>query len=491
MIDTEALRKKVIDLAIQGKLTQQLPEDGNAEDLYVQIQEEKAKLVKEGKIKKDKTLTEISNDEIPFEIPNNWRWVRIGDATYNHGQKTPDKRFCYIDVGTLDNVNHKLNDNENIIEAKDAPSRAKKIVKYDDVLYSTVRPYLHNICIVDKDFSCEPIASTAFAVMHTFDNCLLSRFLYYWLLSEWFDKYANGDSSKGTLYPAIGEKDFFMGLVPLAPFEEQKRIVDVIDTVFVQLNVIDDLQQQYESDCEILKGKIINAGIRGMLTDQLPEDGNAEDLYEQIQNDKALLIKEGKIKKEKNLPEISDDEIPFEIPNNWKWVRLGNYSQKITDQVASGSFASLRDNVPSLKEPSYAIMVKTADFANGFSNNLTYTDKNGYEFLSNSNLFGGELILSNIGSIGKCFIVPKLDKKMTLAPNSIMIRLTNEELRDYLYYFILSKQGYLELDGISTGTAVKKFNKTDLKKILIPVPPLAEQTRIASRIEEIFTLLGI
>ena len=187
----------------------------------------------------------------------------------------------------------------------------------------------------------------------------------------------------------------------------------------------------------------------------------------------------------KNEPVCIADEVPFEIPESWEWVRLGNYAEKVTDQVASGSFASLRENVPSLKEPNYAIMVKTADFSNGFTRNLTYTTKQGYEFLANSNLFGGELILSNIGSIGKCSIVPKLNCKMTLAPNSIMIRLTDEFLRDYLYNFILSPQGFEELNEITSGTAMKKFNKTDLKRILIPVPPVNEQKRIVNKLQEI------
>ncbi|MCR5517043.1 MAG: restriction endonuclease subunit S [Lachnospiraceae bacterium] len=244
-------------------------------------------------------------------------------------------------------------------------------------------------------------------------------------------------------------------------------------------------------DTESLRKKVIDLAIRGKLTEQLPSDGDAETLYAQIQEEKDRLLKEGKIKRDKPLPDITDEEIPFEIPENWKWIRLGDYSQKVTDQVASGSFAALRENVPSLKEPDYAIMVKTADFANGFTSNLTYTDKHGYEFLSNSNLFGGELILSNIGSIGKCFIVPDLGCKMTLAPNSVMIRLVDEELRDYLYYFILSRQGFLELDSISTGIAVKKFNKTDLKTIIIPVPPVAEQQRIVSKLKELMKQIDI
>ena len=134
-------------------------------------------------------------------------------------------------------------------------------------------------------------------------------------------------------------------------------------------------------------------------------------------------------------------------------------------------------------------MVKTADFSNGFTKNLTYTDKHGYEFLENSNLFGGELILSNIGSIGKVFIVPDLNCKMTLAPNSVMIRLTNNEYRDYLYYFLQSPTGYEELKAISTGVAMLKFNKTDLKTIHLPLPPLAEQKRIVEAIETAFAQL--
>lgn len=236
---------------------------------------------------------------------------------------------------------------------------------------------------------------------------------------------------------------------------------------------------------EQLKASILQMAIQGKLVEQRKDEGTADQLISYIKSVKDKKIDNGELKAEKPLPEIKEDEVPFDIPDSWKWVRLGDYCEKITDQVASGSFASLRDNVPSLKEPNYAIMVKTADFANGFSSNLTYTTEHGYHFLENSNLFGGELILSNIGSIGKCFIVPDLGTKMTLAPNAIMLRLVNDSYRDYLYNFILSAQGYKELVEISSGTTMKKYNKTDLKKILIPVPPLMEQHRIVAKIEEL------
>lgn len=223
------MKASLLQAAMEGKLTEQKAEDGDARDLLRAIREEKEKLVKEKKIKKEKPLPPIAEDEIPFDIPENWVWCRLGDLVFNHGQKKPDKTFSYIDVGTLDNVNHKLNSKENILEGKNAPSRARKIVKEGDVLYSTVRPYLHNICVIDRSFSHEPIASTAFAVMSCLDG-LCNRYLYWSLLSPYFDAYANDPAnSKGVAYPAINDTTFYNAIIPLPPLPEQRRIVEKLD----------------------------------------------------------------------------------------------------------------------------------------------------------------------------------------------------------------------------------------------------------------------
>ena len=177
------------------------------------------------------------------------------------------------------------------------------------------------------------------------------------------------------------------------------------------------------------------------------------------------------------------------MPENWCWTRIGNYVDYVTDYVANGSFASLKANVSIFKDENYALMVKTQDFANGFTKSLTYTDKHGYDFLSKSTLHGGELILSNIGSVGKVFRVPYFDRPMTLASNSVMVKCYNSRDYDWMYYFLLSPIGFEELKSITTGTAVPKFNKTDLKTIPLPVPPLAEQQRIVDRIESLFAKL--
>ena len=134
-------------------------------------------------------------------------------------------------------------------------------------------------------------------------------------------------------------------------------------------------------------------------------------------------------------------------------------------------------------------MIKTQDFQNNFSQDLTYTDEYGYNFLSNSNLYGGELILSNVGSVGKVYIVPHFNLKMTLAPNSIMVRFFDESLNLYLYYLLQSKFGYTCLKNITSATAIQKFNKTDFKTILVPIPPKNEQLKIINSLKNLSSKL--
>ena len=227
----EQTKKALLQEAVQGRLVPQNPAEGTATQLLKQIQAEKAQLIKAGKLKKEKPLPPITPDEIPFDIPENWCWCRLGEIVYNNGQKKPDKEFSYIDIGSIDNVHQRLNENETIIQPNNAPSRARRIVKQGDIIYSTVRPYLHNMCIIDKTFKKEPIASTGFAVMSCFPQ-VLNKFLFYYLLSPIFDNYANDtDNSKGVAYPAINDDKLYKGIIPLPPLTEQKRIVRALETL--------------------------------------------------------------------------------------------------------------------------------------------------------------------------------------------------------------------------------------------------------------------
>lgn len=488
MIDTQAIRSKILDLAMRGKLTEQHPEDGTAEELYRQIQARKQKLIKAGKIKKEKILPETVVEEEPYSIPATWKWVRLGSIGVTITGGTPSKScpeyyggdYPFFKPSDLDAGRHITKASEYLTEAG---KEVAKQIQQGSILVCCIGS-IGKAAIIDTDGT----ANQQINALTPLDSN--NEYLLYSISNGAFQHQLD-QGSRATTVSIINKSKFDNCVIPLPPLAEQRRIVERIDQTFSILDTIDSLQARYADNLTMLKSKLIDAAIQGKLTAQLQEDGTAEDLYRQIQVEKQALIKAGKIKKEKPLPEISADEIPFEIPSNWKWVRLGDYCQKVTDQVASGSFASLRENVKSLKTPDYAVMVKTADFSNGFTKNLTYTDKHGYEFLSNSNLFGGELILSNVGSVGKCFIVPKLPCKMTLAPNAVMVRMMEEAGKDYLYYFLISPQGFKELDAISTGVAVKKFNKTELKKILISLPPLAEQKRIVKRLQEVFRIMGV
>lgn len=469
------LRQAVLQAAIQGKLTKQLPEDGDAADLLKEIAKEKAQIIKEGKIKKEKSLSEITLDEVPFDIPDNWKWCRIGHVLSMQAGKTTiassirdsiDDEYKYPCYGGNGVRGYKNEYNREGYHA---------IVGRQGALCGNINFAVGKFYATEHAVVVDCYANMNMACVGLFLKALN------------LNQYATATAQPGISVAKILETVF-----PLPPLEEQHCIVAKVEELMVR---IDDLEKT-ETELEKLKAAfpgdmkaaLLQAAMQGKLTKQLPEDGDAANLINQIAKEKNRLIKEGKIKKEKPLPIITSEEVPFDIPENWAWIRLGDYAEKVTDQVASGSFASLRNNVKSLKEPDYAIMVKTADFGNGFTKNLTYTDKHGYEFLENSNLFGGELILSNIGSIGKVFIVPKLEKKMTLAPNSVMVRLVFDELRDFLFKMLLSPLGNSELWGITSGTAMKKFNKTDLKTILIPVPPLAEQKRIVEKLDKLLPL---
>lgn len=220
----DKLKKSLLQAAIQGKLTEQFSTDDNVDDLLAEIRKEKEKLIKEKKIKKQKPLPPITEEEIPFEIPENWRWVRLGDIMIERGQKKPEEKFSYIDIGSINNKENKLGECK-ILSPEKAPSRARKIVKVGDIIYSTVRPYLLNTCIIDRDIKPIPIVSTGFAVITT-NNIDVNRYIFKVLLSPMFNDYANDrENSKGVAYPAINDNKLKMAVIPFPPIEEQKRIV--------------------------------------------------------------------------------------------------------------------------------------------------------------------------------------------------------------------------------------------------------------------------
>lgn len=187
----------------------------------------------------------------------------------------------------------------------------------------------------------------------------------------------------------------------------------------------------------------------------------------------------------KKYDEYKDSGVAWigEVPKHWEVKKMNYHCSTITDFVASGSFADLKRNVQYLGEPDYAMLIRTVDLSsNDKKQPPVYISKSSYEFLSNSNLFGGEVVLPNIGaSIGNVYMVPKLYKHMSLAPNAIMVKSYGND--KFLYYYFKSKPGVDSLMLIGMAAAQDKFNKTELRSLKVLVPPLTEQTAIATYLD--------
>lgn len=434
----------------------------------------------------NKKYVPVSEDEYLVDVPEYWNWTRLGYVVSNHGQITPTETFSYIDVGTMDNVHQKLSKVENIVEAKDAPSRAKKVVEMGDVLYSTVRPYLHNICIVDKKFVKMPIASTAFCVMHVNEKVLDNKYLFYWLLSAEFDKFSNGNPSKGTLYPAIGEKDLLNGVIPLPSVQEQEEIVSRIEDAFDSLERLDNAQKRYLEDIEILKSKLIDAGIQGKLTEQLSEDGTAEELYSIMLEEKMQILKDRKGREDKNIKDV-DIDVPYELPKNWKWVRFGEIGLfkkgPFGSALTKSMFVPKSGDTIKVYEQQHAIQ-KNSELGTYYITKEYFDDKmSGFEVLP------GDILVSCAGTIGETYILPDEIEQGII--NQALMRVSlvpSVNKRFFQYYFDANLKKTAQEE--SNGSAIKNIPPFDvMKNWYFPLAPLKEQERIVEKIEELLALI--
>ena len=508
------LKNALLQEAVQGKLVPQIASEGNARDLLEEIRKEKLShgfansygiCGEKGKKSKSsdlrskspqrnapasvvcvtkKELPKITEDEIPFEIPENWCWCRLGELVYNHGQKTPEQEFSYIDIGSIDNEHQRLNKKENIITPDKAPSRARKIVFEGDVIYSTVRPYLHNICIIDKKFSKEPIASTGFAVMAS-TEVLFNKYLFYYLLSPIFDNYANAtDNAKGVAYPAINDDKLYKGVVPLPPLAEQKRIVAAIEKFMPLIEEYGkketELKALNEQIGTLTKKAILQEAVQGKLVPQIASEGNAKDLLEEIKKEKTKLIKQGKIKQEKTLPEITEEEIPFDIPETWCWCRFGDIFQHNTGKTQNSSV-----------ETKNGELRKFITTSNLYWNEFDFTKVKEMLFSENElqrcTVTKGDLLICEGGEYGRAAIWTydydvcfqnHVHRARSIKENSIYV--------EFYYYliFLYKNIGFIE----GRGVGIKSLSTENLHKIIIPLPPLEEQKRIVAAIEKLLPL---
>lgn len=480
----QELKNSILQLAIQGKLVEQRPEEGTGEELHRKIQAEKQQLIKAGTIKREKPLPEIADEEKPFEIPESWKWTRLRAIVYNRGQEVPSSIFSYIDIGSIDNKNQRLSSEENILEASKAPSRARKIVEMGDILYSTVRPYLHNICIVDRQFSCKPIASTGFAAM-TCISGVYNKFLFYYLLSPAFDSYANHtENSKGVAYPAINDDRFYQAIIPLPPLAEQKRIVAKIEELLPYIDryeqawrELEDFNKRFPVD---MQKAILQFAIQGKLVEQRPEEGTGEELYRQIQAEKQRLIKAGTIKREKPLPEIAEDEKPFEIPESWVWARLGDLILSAKDGPHfSPEYHS--KGIPFLSARNITLAgidFSTAKYISAELHN---------ELCEKCHPKKGDILYTKGGTTGIA-VVNNTDIEFNVWVHVAVLSLGKIVSPNFIALALNSPHCYAQSQLYTHGIGNRDLGLTRMVKITIPFPPLAEQKRIVAKLEEILPL---
>ena len=440
--------------------------------------------------------------EVPFEIPDSWEWARLGSVVYNRGQTSPSTEFCYIDIGSIDNKNQKLNPTDTTIAPDKAPSRARKLVDMGDILYSTVRPYLHNMCIIDRELPHIPIASTGFAVLTCHAN-LLNKYLFYYLMSPDFDAYANNtDNAKGVAYPAINDDRLYKALIPIPPVAEQHRIVSAIDSVNMPLceygSKEETLRILNTSFPENLKKSILQEAVQGKLVPQDPSDEPAEALLERIRVEKQRLIKEGKVKKDKRESVIFrrdnshyekrgseevciDDEIPFEIPESWAWARLSSF----------GVFSS--GKTPSMSNPLFwngnVPWVTSKDMKRPV---ITDSEMHISELAAATmQLYpaGTLLLVARSGILKRLLPLCKLGIDSTINQDIKAFSLYDIKLSEWLFYGIKAFEPFILKELVKSVTTVESLKFDEFAAMLIPVPPLSEQRRIIDAIKTAMNLL--
>lgn len=479
----QELKNSILQLAIQGKLVSQRQEEGNAEELYKQIQAEKQKLIKEGKIKKEKPLPPITDDEKPFEIPASWKWVKLGEIGSWASGATPSRSNPDYYNGTIpwlktgDLNDSYITDTSECITELALFKTSVRLNPIGSVLIAMYGATIGKIGILKIDATTNQACCACIPL-----DGILNKYIFYFLLGyrQNFIKMGAGGAQ-----PNISKEKIINTSFPLPPLAEQKRIVAKIEELLPYVeryetayNKLQQLNKRFPDD---LQKSVLQLAIQGKLVPQRPEEGNAEDLYKQIQAEKQKLIKEGKIKKEKPLPPITDDEKPFEIPETWKWVRLGEVTLLNPKNY-------LDDNI----ETSFIPMSLISD---GYSNIHTteirrWADiKNGFTHFANGDI--------GVAKITPCFqnkksvIFTNLENGYGAGTTELyIIRVINNTLlRKYILWFV--KADYFISNGVKsfTGTAgQQRIHKDYLKNCLLPLPPFAEQRRIVAKIEELLPL---
>ena len=476
----EQLKASILQYAIQGKLVEQRPEEGTGEELYQQIQAEKQRLIKEGKIKKEKALPEISEDEFPFEIPESWKWVRLSTIGITQTGNTPSKshpEYIGIDIPFItpgDILNGQICYNNQALSL--LGKNVARVCDEDSIMQVCIGGSIGKVAIADRKVAFNQqinVVSPLFC---------LSKYLFAVMQSVYLTT-SMKERAGGTATPIINRGLWDSLCIPLPPLAEQTRIVTKIEELLPYIDryaaSYERLEQVNTEFPEDMKKSVLQYAIQGKLVEQRAEEGTGEELYQQIQAEKQRLIKEGKIKKEKPLPEVAEDEIPFDIPESWKWVRLSEIISVLGD---------------------------------GIHGTPVFDEMGDYYFVNGNNLAKGHIVFK--ADTKKVSFDEYEKHKKPLDENTILISI-NGTIGNYAFYagepIILGKSAcyFSVLTGVdkeyvrhlintkffmdyavkeATQTTIKNVSLKAMRMLPVPLPPLAEQKRIVAKLEEILPL---
>ena len=478
----EQLKASILQYAIQGKLVEQRPEEGTGEELYRHIQAEKQRLIKEGKIKKEKALPKIAEDEIPFDLPDSWRWVRLsqlvsvlnGDRGKNYPAKSTlsHKGIPFISALNLDGKSVIEDDNLLCLSEQQYERLGNGKLIRDDIVVC-IRGSLgkHGRYPFDKG----AIASSLVILRPFMNEAVMAEFLMMYLDTPlFFSEIRRYDN--GTAQPNLAAKSLEQFLLPLPPLAEQQRIVAKIEELLPYVDcyaaAYEKLEQFNAKFPEDMKKSILQYAIQGKLVEQRPEEGTGEDIFKQLKP-----YHKG-IKPCKD--ELNFSSMDFDIPESWTMVELN----QIFD------FVDYRGKTPT-KITSGVFLITASNIKQGY---MDYTRK---EYISFEEYKGrqsrgltqkGDLIFTTEAPMGNVALCD-LDECSCGQRIITFKEYTKEATLPALFmYFILSPQFQQQLLDNCTGTTAKGIKAEKLKHFLLPLPPYEEQKRIVAKLEEILPL---
>lgn len=460
------LKKSILQYAMQGKLVMQDPTDEPASELLKRIKAEKEQLIKDGKIKKEKQLPPITQDEIPYELPQGWEWVSLGNiikissGNFLPAEKMNQSGNIPVYGGNGINGYH----NEYII---DKPT----------LIIGRVGFYCG--CVhLSKDKAW--VTDNAF-ITHFSEKNIDINFLKWLLISSDL-----GKNDNATAQPVVSGKKIYPLIVSLPPFAEQKRIVEKLEEILPLVeeygkneDILSEMNQKLPKQ---IRQSILQYAVQGKLVEQDPTDEPASELLKRIKAEKEQLIKDGKIKKEKPLPPITKDEIPYDLPQGWEWVKLGDLCQ-----------INPRNFIPDTTESGFIPMTLIKD---GFNNSHSFEIRKWSEIKKGFTHFQNNDIV--IAKITPCFqnrksaIIQNLPNGIGAGTTELHVIRDNTNIINMKYLLLNFKTEYFIQNGIKifTGTAgQQRIGKEYIANYLIPLPPLAEQKRIIAKVEELMSLV--